>query len=218
MTGPSPETRFPIPGVQRTGFLRPFITRPNIEVGEYTYYDDPDGPERFEANVLYHFEFIGDRLVIGRFCSIAAGVKFIMNGGNHATTWLTTYPFPIFGAGWTLPEPPAWPHKGDTVVGNDVWIGHAAMIMPGVTIGDGAIVASGAVVTRDVPPYAIVGGNPAAILRYRFPPEAIARLLAIRWWDWDAARITRHLGHLCSGDLDALERADHPSPWPPHAD
>ena len=205
--GPSPDTRYPLPGITRTTFLKPFITRPNIIVGDYTYYDDPAGPEQFEANVLYHFDFIGDRLVIGRFCSIATGVRFIMNGGNHATTWLTTYPFPIFGQGWEPKDPPAWPNKGDTTVGNDVWLGNSAVVMPGVTIGDGAIVATSAVVTKDVPPYAVVGGNPATILRHRFDPAAVARLLGIRWWDWDAGKIARNVTLICSADLDALERA-----------
>lgn len=155
--GPSPGTRYPISGVTRTAFLKPFVTRPNIVVGDYTYYDDPRGPERFEENVLYHFEFNHDRLVIGRYCSIAAEVRFIMNGGNHPTSWLTTYPFPIFGRGWEAAAPAAWPTKGDTMIGNDVWIGYGATIMPGVRIGDGAIVATAAVVTKDVPDYAVVG-------------------------------------------------------------
>jgi virginiamycin A acetyltransferase len=203
-TGPSPETRFPIRGVERSGFLRNFITRPNIVVGDYTYYDDPGGPQRFEENVLYHFDFIGDRLVIGKFCSIAAETRFLMNGGNHPTTWMTTYPFPIFGEGWESAMPAALPHKGDTVVGNDVWIGYGSTIMPGVRIGDGAIVASCSVVTKDVPPYAIVGGNPAAVLRYRFDETTRERLLATRWWDWDIAEITRRLPALCGEDPSAL--------------
>lgn len=207
MTGPSPDTPYPIPGARRTGFLKYFITRPTILVGDYTYYDDPEGPQHFEANVLYHFDFIGDRLIIGRYCSIAAEVRFIMNGGNHATDWLTTYPFPIFGNGWELASPPAWPYKGDTVIGNDVWLGYSAIIMPGITVGDGAIIATASVVTKDVPPYAIVGGNPATILRYRFDETTIGRLLAVRWWDWDAARITRHVRDLCAGDVAALERS-----------
>ena len=157
--------------------------------------------------MLYHFDFIGDRLLIGKYCSIAAEAQFIMNGGNHPTTWLTTYPFSIFGRGWEVAEPPAWPHKGDTRVGNDVWIGYRALIGPGVTIGDGAIIGSGAFVTKDVPPYAIVGGNPAAVLRFRFDEPTIARLLALRWWEWPQAEITRHVRALCSNDLDALERA-----------
>ena len=205
--GPSPETRHPIAGVTRTGFLKPFITRPNIVVGDYTYYDDPGGPECFEANVLYHFDFVGDRLVIGKFCSIGAGTRFIMNGGNHHTTWLTTYPFPIFGQGWEAAMPPSWPNKGDTVVGNDVWFGHDALLMPGVSIGDGAIVATRAVVTRAVPPYAIVGGNPATVLRYRFDQATIARLLQVRWWDWDAEKITRNVRAICGSEVAALEAA-----------
>jgi virginiamycin A acetyltransferase len=205
--GPSPDSRHPIAGVTRTGFLKPHITRPNIEVGDYTYYDDPRGPDQFESNVLYHFDFVGDRLVIGRFCSIAAEVRFIMNGGNHPTDWLTTYPFPVFGNGWEAAMPPSWPSRGDTLVGHDVWIGYGAVIMPGVKIGNGAIVATASVVTRDVPPYAIVGGNPASIIRYRFDEATIARLEAIRWWDWDAARITRHVRAICAGDVSALEGA-----------
>lgn len=205
--GPVPETRYPIPGVTRTGFLKPFITRPNIVVGDYTYYDDPRGPEHFEDNVLYHFDFNNDRLQIGRYCSIAAEVRFIMNGGNHPTTWLTTYPFPIFGQGWESATPPTWPNRGDTVIGNDVWIGYAAVIMPGIHVGDGAIIGTASVVTKDVPPYAIIGGNPATILRYRFDEAIIARLLAVRWWDWDLARVTKHVGALCSGDVTALEGA-----------
>jgi virginiamycin A acetyltransferase len=206
--GPSPDQRFPIPGVERTGFLRPFITRPNIIVGDYTYYDDPRGPAQFESNVLYHFDFTGDRLVIGKFCSIATDVRFIMNGGNHPTSWLTTYPFPIFGQGWEAAMPATWPSKGDTVVGNDVWFGYGALVMPGVTIGNGAIVATASMVTKDVPPYAIVGGNPATVIRYRFDPATIARLETIKWWDWDAAKITRNVRAICGGDVAALERAE----------
>lgn len=205
--GPSPEERFPIAGIDRTAFLRNFVTRPNIIVGDYTYYDDPRGPAQFEANVLYHFEFTGDRLIIGKFCSIATDVRFIMNGGNHPTTWLTTYPFPVFGHGWEAALPPAWPTKGDTVVGNDVWLGYSALVMPGVAIGNGAIIATAAVVTKDVPAYAIVGGNPATVLRYRFDPDTIARLEALRWWDWDAAKVTRNVKAICGADVVALERA-----------
>lgn len=204
--GPDPNTRHPLDGITRLGFLKNFITRPTIEVGDYTYYDDPAGVERFEEHVLYHFDFIGDRLIIGKYCSIAAETRFIMNGGNHPTTWLTTFPFPIFGHGWERAEPPAWPSRGDTRVGNDVWIGYGATIMPGVTVGDGVIVATKAVVTRDVPPYAIVGGNPAQVIRYRFDERTIARLLEIRWWEWDRERITQNVTAICSGDVDALER------------
>jgi len=205
--GPSPHERFPIPHVARTGFLKNFITRPNIIVGDYTYYDDPRGPERFESNVLYHFEFTGDRLIIGKFCSIAADVRFIMNGGSHPTSWLTTYPFPIFGAGWEEAMPSAWPTKGDTVVGHDVWFGYASLVMPGVQIGNGAIIATAAVVTKDVPPYAVVGGNPATVIRMRFDALDITRLEAVRWWDWDAEKIARNVRAICATDIDQLERA-----------
>lgn len=207
MHGPSPDLRFPIDGVTRTAFLKPFITRKNIEVGDYTYYDDPAGPERFEENVLYHFDFIGDRLVIGRYCSIAAETRFLMNGGNHATDWFTTYPFPIFGHGWEAAMPAEWPNKGDTVVGNDVWIGYGATILPGVRIGNGAIVAAKSVVTRDVEPFAIVGGNPAGLIRYRFDETTRAALEEIAWWDWDAEKVTRNVRAICSGDLEALRGA-----------
>lgn len=205
--GPSPTTKHPIPGVTRTGFLRPFITRPNIIVGDYTYYDDPRGPEQFESNVLYHFDFVGDRLVIGKYCSIAAEVRFIMNGGNHPTNWLTTFPFPVFGAGWEAAMPGQRPTKGDTMVGHDVWIGFGSVIMPGVSIGNGAIIATGAVVTRDVPAYAIIGGNPGAILRYRFDEDTIVRLERLQWWEWDASKVTRNVKALCAGDIAELERA-----------
>jgi virginiamycin A acetyltransferase len=205
--GPSPDTPFPIAGVQRLGFLKNFITRPTIIVGDYTYYDDPRGPAHFEEHVLYHFDFIGDRLIIGKYCSIAAETTFIMNGGNHMTSWLTTYPFPVFGHGWEAVEQPQWPFRGDTQVGNDVWLGYRATIMPGVTIGDGAIVATAAVVTRDVPPYAIVGGNPAALIRSRFDPPTVERLQAIAWWDWHPEKVTRNLRLICGGDVEALERA-----------
>ena len=207
MLGPSPSTRHPIQGVSRTGFLKNFITRPNIEVGDYTYYDDPRGPERFEENVLYHFEFVGDRLIIGRFTSIAAETRFIMNGGNHATDWFTTYPFPIFGEGWEAAQPESWPHKGDTIVGHDVWIGYGSTIMPGVEVGHGAIVATGSVVTRDVAPYSIVGGNPAKPIRSRFDEATCEALLDIAWWDWDAAKITRNVRAICSNDLETLRAA-----------
>ncbi len=203
--GPSPLTIFPLLQHQRLCFLKPIIRNPQIIVGDYTYYDDFENPQNFEKNVLYLFDFIGDKLIIGKFCSIASGTKFIMNGGNHNTDWLTTYPFPIFGCGWERSSD--WPHKGDTVIGNDVWIGYSATIMPGVTIGDGAIISAQAVVTRDVPPYAIVGGNPAVIIRKRFDEKTIETLLTLRWWDWDVETITRYLKLICSHDITALTQA-----------
>jgi virginiamycin A acetyltransferase len=205
--GPSPDQPFPFPDQKRLVYLKPLIRNPNIIVGDYTYYDDPEGPENFERNVLYHFDFEGDRLIIGKFCAIAAQVKFIMNGGNHRTDWFTTYPFPVFGQGWEAAMPDTWPNKGDTVIGNDVWIGYGALIMPGVQIGDGAIVASASVVTRDVPPYTIVGGNPASEIRKRFEANTVQALLDIQWWNWDIAKITRNVQAICGCDLDALQRA-----------
>ncbi|GAA3930508.1 CatB-related O-acetyltransferase [Hymenobacter algoricola] len=212
MTGPAPTTLHPLPHRRKLVFLKNLVTRPGILVGDYTYYDDLDDPASFERNVLYHFDFIGDRLIIGNFCAIASGVKFIMNGGNHETGPVTTFPFAIFGQGWEAAaggRPPAekYPSRGDTRVGHDVWIGHAATLMPGVRIGNGAIIATQALVTADVPDYAVVGGNPARVLRFRFDEATIARLNRLAWWYWDAAKITRNLALLGTNDLDALEQA-----------
>lgn len=210
MHGPSPNNPHPMAGFPQVGFLKPLITDPNIVVGDYTYYDDPDGPEQFQSkNVLYHFPFIGDKLIIGKFCALARGVRFIMNGANHKISGLSTFPFQIFGNGWevVMPKPGDLPYKGDTVVGNDVWLGYEALIMPGVKIGDGAIVAASSVVTRDVPPYSIVGGNPAQVVKKRFADDVIAELLTIRWWDWPVEEITRNLHAIVGADLSALQRA-----------
>lgn len=209
MHGPSPDTAFPLPDFPQVCYLKNVITRPNIAIGDFTYYDDPDGAENFEKNVLYHFPFVGDCLRIGRFCAIARGVKFIMNGANHQMDGVSTYPFFIFGHGWesATPAPGELPSKGDTVVGNDVWIGYDALIMPGVTIGDGAIIAARSVVVADVPPYAVVGGNPARVVRERFDSPSVQRLLAVAWWDRPVAWISAHLAQIRAGDLDALERA-----------
>jgi virginiamycin A acetyltransferase len=205
--GPSPHTRHPINGQTRLVYLKNIVTNPNIVVGDYTYYDDFDNPENFERNVLYHFDFIGDRLIIGKFCSVASDVKFIMNGGNHRTDWFTNYPFPVFGHGWETAMPEDWPNKGDTVIGNDVWIGYGATLMPGVQIGDGAIIASQSVVTKSVEPYTVVGGNPARTIRLRFDAATIQTLLALQWWHWDIAKITRNLKAICGADLESLQQA-----------
>jgi virginiamycin A acetyltransferase len=155
MIGPNPNIKHPIPMHMRVGFLKGLVTAPNIEIGDYTYYDDPDGPDKFaERCVLHHYPFIGDRLIIGKFCAIAEGARFIMNGANHAMSGFSTYPFNIFGHGWEEGfDPKSWSKelRGDTVLGNDVWIGMEAVILPGVTIGDGAIIAAKSVVTHDVP-------------------------------------------------------------------
>jgi virginiamycin A acetyltransferase len=210
MNGPNPAERYPLGQITQLGFLKNFITRENIVVGDYTYYDDPEGPGRFENNVLYHFPFVGDKLIIGKYGAIAKDVRFIMNGANHKTAGFSTYPFWIFKRGWesAQPEVGELPYKGDTVIGNDVWLGYDALIMPGVKIGHGAIVASRAVVTTRVAPYAIVAGNPAQELMRRYPEETIRRLLKIAWWDWPVEKVTRHLPLIVGADIDALERAE----------
>lgn len=189
-------------------FIKSTVQSPNIVIGDYTYYDDPDDSENFERNVLYHFPFIGDKLVIGKFCAIARGVTFIMNGANHKLSGVSTYPFQIFGNGWekVMPTPGDLPFKGDTVIGNDVWIGYEALIMPGVKIGNGAIISSRSVVVSDVPSYTIVGGNPAKPIKQRFSPEAVATLNRIAWWDWPIEKITEHLEHIVSGDIGTLQK------------
>lgn len=209
VNGPNPNDKEPMKGFPQVGFLKNFITSPNIEVGDYTYYDDPDGPENFEANVLYHFPFIGDKLKIGKFCAIAKDVTFIMNGANHKVSGFSTYPFYIFGNGWekVLPSEGELPYKGDTVIGNDVWLGYESTIMPGVSIGHGAIIASKSVVTADVPAYSVVGGNPAKVLKLRFDEATIEKLLSIAWWDWSAEKITENLEAIVNSDIEALSKA-----------
>lgn len=210
MYGPDPATLYPMRGFPQVVYLKNVISRPNIEVGDYSYYDDPDGAERFESrNVLYHFDFIGDRLIIGRFVAIGRGARFIMNGANHAMEGLSTYPFNIFGNGWEKGfDPASAVSRGDTFIGNDVWVGSDAVILPGVSIGNGAIIGAYAVVGNDVPPYAVAVGNPARVVRHRFEPDIVAALNEIAWWDWPADRITRNLGAIRGADIDALKRGD----------
>lgn len=209
MNGPDPATRHPMAGFPRVCFIKNTVSNPNIIIGDYTYYDDPHDPEHFERNVLYHYPFMGDKLIIGKFCALAEGVKFIMNGANHKLSGFSTYPFSIFGNGWEKVEPALddLPFKGDTIVGHDVWLGYESLVMPGVRIGHGAIVAVRSVVTTDVPPYTVVGGNPARPIRRRFPPEIVEALLDVAWWDWDIEKVTRNLQHIVSADIDALRRA-----------
>lgn len=193
----------------RTVYLKNVIRDENIEVGDYTIYNDfAHDPQEFERNnVLYHYPVNGDKLKIGKFCSIACGAKFLFTSANHAMRPLSTYTFPIFFEEWGLDVSEirsAWDNKGDIVVGNDVWIGYEAVILSGVTIGDGAIVGARAVVTRDVPPYTIVGGVPAKSIRKRFDDETIEKLLRLRWWDWDERAISRGLSAIRNGDIAAL--------------
>ncbi len=203
---------YPRPHDEQIVYLRSVITKPNIEVGEYTIYNDfVNDPRDFEKNnVLYHYPINGDKLIIGRFCSIACGAKFFFTAGNHTMGSLANYTFPVFFDEWGLDGKDitsAWDNKGDTVIGNDVWIGYEAVIMPGVHIGDGAIIGSRAVVTKDVPPYTIVGGVPAKPIRKRFDEETIEKLLALRWWDWEKEKIKEKLPAIRNGELDKLLEA-----------
>lgn len=195
---------------KRITFIANTIKNPNIIVGDYTYTDDAEGAESFERRVLYHFPEVGDKLIIGRFTAIASGVRFIMNGAGQNTEGFSSYPFALFGQGWenTADAPESQSKKSDTVIGNDVQIGYQAVIMPGVQIGDGAIIDARAVVTCDVPPYRVVSGVPAAVVRTRFTKKIIADLLKIAWWNWDAAKITRNLAAITAADLAALKQAE----------
>ncbi len=204
-----PEKIFPRTGDTQTVYLKPVITDPSIIVGDFTMYNDfVNDPRQFEKNnVLYHYPVNRDRLVIGRFCSIACGARFLFNGGNHALASLAAYPFPIFYEEWGLDSKnvaQAWDNKGDIVIGNDVWIGYEAVILAGVTVGDGAVIGTRAVVTRDVPPYSIVGGVPAKVIRRRFEQETIDALLELKWWDWPLERIARNLEAIQRGRLEDL--------------
>lgn len=211
MPGPDPKSLQPLDGFPQIAFLKNVVTRPNISVGDFSYYDDPDGPERFEQdNVLYHFDFLDDQLVIGKFVAIACGAQFIMNGANHVMDGFSTFPFNIFGKGWEDGFDPLTyqtQSRGDTQVGHDVWIGNNARILAGVTIGNGAIIGANAVVGSDVPAYAIVVGNPGKILRKRFDEKTIAELEKIAWWDWSIDKITRNLNAIRGNDLAALRCA-----------
>jgi virginiamycin A acetyltransferase len=213
ITGPDPQSIHPIKDYTKLVFLKNFVKASNIFVGDYTYFADHlNGPERFEEhNVLYNYEPTKAKLVIGKFCALAAETKFLMSG-DHKLDAISTYPFPIFQNGWeTAYDVLNLPVKGDIIVGNDVWCGYDSLIRGGVKIGDGAIVATRAVVVKDVPPYAIVAGNPAKIVKMRFDDKTIERLLRISWWDWKIEKINRHLSLICHLDVDRLEAALHES-------
>lgn len=202
--GPDKNAAFPNQNIPSLCYIKNVIKNPNIIVGDYTYYDDADGADRFEEHVTHHYDFIGDRLVIGKFCAIAKGVEFVMNGANHSMCAVTAYPFYIMGGGWEKFPPDELTHKGDTVVGNDVWIGQNVTVMPGVHIGDGAIIGANSVVASDIPPYSVAAGNPCKVKKKRFDDELISYLLELRWWDWDGDKIFRNLDILCSGDLTKI--------------
>lgn len=207
MQYPQSNNPHPMEGFEQICFIKNTVSNPNIIIGDYTYYDDPEDSENFERNVLYHFPFVGDKLIIGKFCAISRGVKFIMNGANHKMSGFSTYPFEIFGKSWkrVTPDTSEYPYKGDTVIGNDVWIGYEAVIMPGVKIGDGVIIGAKSVVTKDVEPYTVVGGNPAKTIRKRFCDNVIEILLDICWWDWNIEKITRNLEKIVNADIKELQ-------------
>lgn len=206
--GPNPNKPYPMADHRRVCFIKNFIKSPLIIVGDYSYYDDPIDPENFEKNVLYNYG--PDKLIIGKFCAIATNVKFIMNGANHKLDGISTYPFPIFGQGWetAMDKLMSLPSRGDTVIGNDVWIGYESVIMPGVCIGDGAIIAAKSVVVSDVPAYTVFGGNPARKIKQRFSDSEIETLLKIRWWDWEIEKITRNIPIIMEANIQALSKAE----------
>lgn len=209
--GPDPTIIYPMKDYDKLVFLKNFVKASNIFIGDYTYFDDPrNGPEKFEEyNVLYNYDFSKVKLIIGKFCAIAAETKFIMTG-DHKLDAISTYPFPIFQQGWEeVYDVKDLPVKGDLVIGNDVWIGYDSLIRNGVTVGDGAIIAARSVVVKDVPPYAIVAGNPAKVVKLRFDEETIQRLLRIAWWDWDINKINANLNLICSLDIAKLEEVSN---------
>lgn len=204
------EKMYPRTGDTQTVYLKNVITNPNIIIDDYTMYNDfVHDPRYFEKlNVLYHYPVNHDKLIIGRFCSIACGAKFIFTSANHTMKSLSTYPFPIFFEEWGLDianVTDAWDNKGDIVIGNDVWIGYDAVILSGVTIGDGAIIGARAVVTKDVPPYTIVGGIPARHIRKRFDEETVTRLMELKWWEWSDEKIKENLPAIQSGSINELK-------------
>lgn len=205
---PNPNKIFPNEKIPSLCYIKNVIKNPNIIVGDYTYYDDINGAENFEKHVTHHYPFIGDKLIIGKFCAIAKGVEFVMNGANHRMNCASTYPFYIMGGDWgnaLAPVTKELPLKGDTVVGNDVWIGQNTTILPGVHIGDGAIIGLNSVVASDVPPYTIVAGNPAKIIRKRFDDELIDLLLKLKWWNKSIEEINNLIPLLSSSDLEAVK-------------
>ena len=202
---------YPRTGDMQTIYLKNAITNSNITVGDYTMYNDfVNDPTNFEKNnVLYHYPINHDKLFIGKFCSIACGAKFLFNSANHTMASLSTYPFPLFFDEWELEKTnvmDAWDNKGDIVVGNDVWIGYEAVILAGVTIGDGAVIGARAVVTKDVPPYTVVGGVPAKPIKKRFNDETITELLKLKWWNWSEEKISQNIKSIQSGNIERIRR------------
>lgn len=210
MTVPDSKKIYPREGDRQIVYLKNVIKDKNIEIGDFTFYNDyVNDPCDFEKNnVLYHYPINGDKLKIGKFCSVACGVKFLFNAANHAMGSLSSYPFPIFYDEWDhgIWADKAWDNKGDIIIGNDVWIGYEAVILAGVKIGDGAIIGARAVVTKDVPCYTIVGGVPARPIRKRFFDDVISSLLKMKWWDWPIEKISASINIIQNGDIKGLEK------------
>ena len=206
MSAPNPNTVHPIAGYDKEIYVKPTIKTPNIIVGDFTYIADSE----FESHVTHHYDFVGDKLIIGKFCQIAAGVEFVMNGANHQMNAVSTFPFYTL-EGWKMNPPAAsdMPFKGDTIIGNDVWIGQNATILPGVHIGDGAIIGANSVVGSNVEPYSIVVGNPAEVTRYRFDKDLTELLLKFKWWDKPVEEINELIPILTSSDLDKVKAEIH---------
>lgn len=205
---PDPNVIFPNE-YKTSCYIKNVVTAPNIFIGDYTYYDDTHAPEDFETNnVLFNYPEFGDKLVIGKFCAIASGTKFIMGPANHRINSFTTYPFHVFGGLWQENTPPhlsQLPHKGDIRIGNDVWLGRECTVMPGAEIGDGSIAAACSVITGKFPPYSLIGGNPARLIRRRFNEERSHFLLRLKWWDLPPEELSEILPLLCDPDLEKAE-------------
>ncbi len=211
MFHPNPDVVYPRENDKQIVYLKNVVSKPSISVGDFTFYHDwTQDPVNFQdTNVLYHYPVNNDAIRIGRFCSIACGARFLMTSANHTMTSLSTFPFPLFRDQWgdSMPVTQAWDNKGDIVVGNDVWVGYEAVILAGVRIGDGAIIGARAVVTKDVPPYAIVGGMPAKTIKMRFPEDTVSQLLSLKWWFWPVEKILANVEHIQTGNLEALRAA-----------
>ena len=208
IAGLNKDSLYPNPEIQSLCYIKNCISNPNIIVGDYTYYDDKKGADLFEKHVTHHYPWIGDKLIIGKFCQIGSGVEFIMNGANHQMKAITTYPFYIFSKELRkyTPAPEDMPHKGDTVIGNDVWIGQNVTILPGVQIGSGAIIGANSVVGSDIPPYSIAVGNPCRVIKDRFDVKTKMILLDIAWWNWDIEKIEKYIPVLLSGDIEEIKK------------
>ena len=208
-TRPNPNEAFPNPSIPSLCFIKNVVKNPNIIVGDYTYYNDADGADHFEEHVTHFYDFIGDKLIIGKFCAIAQGIEFVMNGANHRMDCVSTYPFYIIGGTWGSAMAPVkneLPLKGDTIIGNDVWIGQNVTVMPGVNIGDGAIIGANSVVASEILPYSIAVGNPCRVIKNRFDDELIELLLKFKWWDKGIEEIESLMPILSCTDLEKVKQ------------